>query len=117
MKFSVRDLVLRAFFIGRPAVPLSGAPTSSQEGRFPPFFPDTSATRQGIVLVRIATWLMAAYAPLNHAKGLQPLAHLTRAGWIACAGIGLVFMGIGFYRAGAARVRAVINRRAEVVSE
>lgn len=107
MKFSLRDRTLR-LFRRRDG---DSNDQQSVDPRFPPFFPDTTATRHGIVLVRIATWLMAAYAPLYHSGHYQVAAHLTRAGWISCAGVGLTMMGAGIYRACAARIRFYFAER------
>jgi hypothetical protein len=93
---SFHDFVLRLSF-GIRREPPAGT-------EYPPFFPDTAATRQGIWLVRIATLLLAAYGVL-HKVALWPAATgVAKLGWVSCAFVGLALMAIGVFRAIRARL-------------
>jgi len=102
---TIRDRLLRLALGIRNEPPAELA--SPQDSRFPPFFPDTSTTRHGIVLVRIATWLLACYGVLHRGGHFPAAVGWSKVGWVSCAAVGLCMMASGLYGACAARISAL----------
>lgn len=90
--------------VGAILFPVPRAPAPRPDTEFPPFFPDTPATRHGVVLVQVATWLLALYGVLCRSHLFPVAVGYVKIGWVSLASVGLCLLLSGWWKAASARI-------------